>query len=312
MTFGGAGYDGDTLEVPLQKPIVGGAADPNGGYWLVASDGGVFTFGNAAVLGIDGRHRAQQADRGHGPDRRRRRLLARRLRRGHLHLRRRGVLRVDRGHDAQQADRRHGRHQGRTGLLARRLRRGHLHLRRRTVPGLDRQHRAQQADRRHGRHPGRRRLLARRLRRGHLHLRRRTVPGVGGRHRAQRADRRHGRHPGRERVLDGRAGRRCLRLRRRRLLGQRAVAAAPAALPCAPDDPDPTGGDHHQRRAGAAGHPPGSPAGGLRRATRSPSTRGATCSRPPRPTPSTTAPPRGAASPTERRSCPGATPGRST
>ena len=54
MTFGGAGYDGDTLEVPLQKPIVGGAADPNGGYWLVASDGGVFTFGNAPFWGSAG------------------------------------------------------------------------------------------------------------------------------------------------------------------------------------------------------------------------------------------------------------------
>src|ERR1700683_1322852 len=45
MTFGGAAYDGDTLELGLAKPIVGGAADPEGGYWLVASDGGVFTFG---------------------------------------------------------------------------------------------------------------------------------------------------------------------------------------------------------------------------------------------------------------------------
>ena len=54
MTFGGAGYDGDTLEVPLQKPIVGGAADPHGGYWLVASDGGVFTFGNASFFGSTG------------------------------------------------------------------------------------------------------------------------------------------------------------------------------------------------------------------------------------------------------------------
>ncbi|HTU39857.1 MAG TPA: hypothetical protein VMF35_17805, partial [Acidimicrobiales bacterium] len=26
MTFGGAGYDGDAIEVPLQKPIVGSAA----------------------------------------------------------------------------------------------------------------------------------------------------------------------------------------------------------------------------------------------------------------------------------------------
>ena len=54
MTFGGAGYDGDTLEVPLQMPIVGGAADPHGGYWLVASDGGIFSFGNASFFGSTG------------------------------------------------------------------------------------------------------------------------------------------------------------------------------------------------------------------------------------------------------------------
>ena len=54
MTFGGAAYDGDTLEVPLAKPIVGGAADPNGGYWLVASDGGIFSFGNAQFFGSTG------------------------------------------------------------------------------------------------------------------------------------------------------------------------------------------------------------------------------------------------------------------
>ncbi len=54
MTFGGAGYAGDTLGVPLQKPIVGGATDPAGGYWLVASDGGIFAFGGAAFYGSTG------------------------------------------------------------------------------------------------------------------------------------------------------------------------------------------------------------------------------------------------------------------
>ena len=54
MTFGGAGYYGDTIGVPLDKPIVGGAADPTGGYWLVASDGGIFTFGNAQFWGSAG------------------------------------------------------------------------------------------------------------------------------------------------------------------------------------------------------------------------------------------------------------------
>ncbi len=54
MTFGGAAYDGDTLEVPLARPIVSGAADPQGGYWLVASDGGIFSFGDAQFWGSTG------------------------------------------------------------------------------------------------------------------------------------------------------------------------------------------------------------------------------------------------------------------
>ena len=54
MTFGGAGYYGDTLEVPLARPIVGGAADPAGGYWMVASDGGIFDYGNAGFFGSMG------------------------------------------------------------------------------------------------------------------------------------------------------------------------------------------------------------------------------------------------------------------
>ncbi|HWF17139.1 MAG TPA: hypothetical protein VG244_13220 [Acidimicrobiales bacterium] len=54
MTFGGAGYYGDTIGVPLDKPIVGSAVDPNGGYWLVASDGGIFTYGQAQFFGSAG------------------------------------------------------------------------------------------------------------------------------------------------------------------------------------------------------------------------------------------------------------------
>jgi biotin carboxyl carrier protein len=39
----------------LQRPIVGMAATPTGGgYWLVASDGGIFTFGDAVFLGSAG------------------------------------------------------------------------------------------------------------------------------------------------------------------------------------------------------------------------------------------------------------------
>jgi hypothetical protein len=61
FTFGNAPYLGNTYTIgftglsgsrPLAAPIVGIAPDPSGqGYWLVAADGGVFTFGNAPYLG---------------------------------------------------------------------------------------------------------------------------------------------------------------------------------------------------------------------------------------------------------------------
>jgi hypothetical protein len=40
---------------PLNEPIVGMAPTPDGGgYWLVAADGGVFSFGDAAFFGSTG------------------------------------------------------------------------------------------------------------------------------------------------------------------------------------------------------------------------------------------------------------------
>ena len=62
---------------------------PASGYWLVASDGGIFTFGDAGFYGSTGRPPAEQADRRHGGHPRRQGLLAGGLRRRHLHLRRR-------------------------------------------------------------------------------------------------------------------------------------------------------------------------------------------------------------------------------
>ena len=95
----------------LNKPAVGTAATPDGqGYWLVASDGGIFTFGDAAFYGSTGGHPPQPADRRHGRHPGRQGLLAGGLRRRHLHLRRRRLLRLHRRHPPQQADRRHGRH----------------------------------------------------------------------------------------------------------------------------------------------------------------------------------------------------------
>ena len=54
FTFGDAGFYGSTGGITLNKPVVGMAVDPNtGGYWLVAGDGGIFSF-NAPFLGSEG------------------------------------------------------------------------------------------------------------------------------------------------------------------------------------------------------------------------------------------------------------------
>jgi len=50
-----SGFAGSTGAIRLAQPIVGMAATPaGGGYWLVASDGGIFSFGDARFFGSTG------------------------------------------------------------------------------------------------------------------------------------------------------------------------------------------------------------------------------------------------------------------
>ena len=53
--------------IHLNKPIVGMAPTPDGdGYWLVASDGGIFAFGDAQFYGSTGSHSSDSAHRRDG------------------------------------------------------------------------------------------------------------------------------------------------------------------------------------------------------------------------------------------------------
>ena len=101
------------------KPIVGMARTATGhGYWLVASDGGVFSFGDARFYGSTGAH---PPERGRSSAWRRAApatgywLVA--IRRRHLQLRRRGLLRLDGRPRLAGAGRGHGVGSGGRGLL---------------------------------------------------------------------------------------------------------------------------------------------------------------------------------------------------
>ena len=95
--------------IRLNRPVVAMAATPTGhGYWLTASDGGIFSFGDARFYGSTGASRLNRPDRRHRPDPDRPRLLARRVRRRHLQLRRRAIPRQHRRPQPQPTHRRHG------------------------------------------------------------------------------------------------------------------------------------------------------------------------------------------------------------
>ena len=100
VSFGDAPSAGDMTATALNGPVLGGIVTPSGrGYYMVASDGGIFTFGDAAFRGSMGGDAAERTGARPRADRDRQRLLARGVRRRHLHVRRRGLPRVD-GRDA--------------------------------------------------------------------------------------------------------------------------------------------------------------------------------------------------------------------
>ena len=123
---------GSAANVQLLWVMVGATTTRNrGGYWMVAADGGVFSFGNARFHGSLGGSAPELAGQRHGIDPIGQGLLARGVGRRHLHLRRRALPRIDRRDAPQPAGRRDGADTERQGLLARRIRRRHLHVRRR-------------------------------------------------------------------------------------------------------------------------------------------------------------------------------------
>ena len=108
------------------------APTPDGnGYWLVASDGGIFTFGDARFLGSTGAIHLNAPIVGMAaiPDGKGYWLVA--SDGGIFTFGDASVLRLDRRAAAERAHRGHGGHARRRGLLAGGLRRRHLHLRRR-------------------------------------------------------------------------------------------------------------------------------------------------------------------------------------
>ena len=202
FNYGDATFYGSTGSIKLNKPVVGMAATPyvpgaggapaspaGLGYWLVASDGGVFNYGDAGFFGSAGSLKLNKPIVGLAPtpDGKGYWLVA--VRRRRLQLRRRRVLRIGRQPEAQSAHRRDRRDAVRQGLLARCCRRRRLQLRRRRVLRLGRQSQTEPAHRGYLGNAYGQRLLADCSRRRRVQLRRRQVPGLVGQPQAEQARR---------------------------------------------------------------------------------------------------------------------------
>jgi hypothetical protein len=188
------------------------------GYWLVASDGGIFSFGGAPSTARPAACTSTSPSWAWPPRPTGTGLLAGGLRRRHLLLRRRrfhgstGGMHLNQPIVGMAAT-------PTGGLLAGGLRRRDLLLRRRRLPRLDRRAHLNQPIVGMAATPDGQRLLAGGLRRRDLLLRRRPLLRLDRRHAPQPAHRGHGRHPRRPGLLAGGLRRRHLLLRRRRFHG---------------------------------------------------------------------------------------------
>ena len=122
----------------ISFPAVGVADEGNQGYWVSASDGGIFSYGTAKFYGSTGAMHLNEPIVGMTPTPDGDGLLAGGVRRRHLHLRRCEILRLDRGPPPERAHCGHGLDARRRRVLAGGLRRRHLQLRRRPLLRLDR------------------------------------------------------------------------------------------------------------------------------------------------------------------------------
>ena len=168
------------------------AAAPPPGYWQVASDGGIFTFGAAGFYGSTGSMRLNKPVVGMAatPDHRGYWLVA--SDGGVFAYGDAGFYGSTGQHHAEQTDHRHDPHARRQRLLADRQRRRRVRLRRRTVLRLGRRRQPGLSGHRGRAELPRRRLLARRRQRPGLQLRRRPVRGPAGLRTGRLPHHRHG------------------------------------------------------------------------------------------------------------------------
>ena len=215
--------------VAVSSGVLAGSVGRNGGLSPRRGPRPRSRFGRPVRRSASGRPGEQsraRAGRGHGRHPGRQGLLAGRLRRRDLHLRRRPLLGLRRGARPRRAHRGHGLHPGRQGLLAGRLGRRVLHLRRRRVLWIRRSAPPGRALVGMASTPDGKGYWLVASDGGIFSLWRRPFFGFDGDVAARRADRGHGRHPDGKGLWDGRLGRRDLHLWRRSVPGLRQVVSS--------------------------------------------------------------------------------------